>query len=185
MSDTTLALIPSFSTPRLHVRPFAPEDAPTVEALAGDPVVARYTFVPHPYPSGAATPWILDHAEAARSGRQVSWAITLGGRVVGCVELALNDFHGWAELGFWLGVPFHGRGYATEAAGRVLAYAFEERGCRRVQAAVFVGNDASARVLGRLGFRLEGTLRAYGRPGPERSSDSWMYGMTREDFALR
>ncbi|PYE52724.1 GNAT family N-acetyltransferase [Deinococcus yavapaiensis] len=181
----TLPLIPSFSTLRLHLRPFSSEDAHDVYVLASDVSVAKFTFVPHPYPVGAAASWIDGHEEEARSGRQLSWAITRRERLVGCVELAFNDFHGWAEIGFWLGAPHRGRGYATEAAERVLAYAFEKRGRRRVQAAVFVENEASARVLARLGLRREGTLRAYGRPSSWRSGDSWMYGMTRQDFERR
>lgn len=173
--------IPTLVTARLVLRPFRPDDAPTVETLAGDVSVARFTFVPHPYPPGAALGWIAGHADEARAGRQLSWAIEHAGRVVGCAELALNAFHGWAELGYWLGAGDRGRGFATEAGARVIGHAFAEHGARRVQAAVSVENAASARVLERLGLRREGLLRAYVRPGPERSGDAWMYGRTRED----
>ncbi|WP_019586728.1 GNAT family N-acetyltransferase [Deinococcus apachensis] len=174
--------IPTLTTPRLVLRAFELGDAPQVETLAGDPAVARFTFVPHPYPPGGAVGWIAGHAQEARVGRQLSWAITRGGELVGCVELALNPFHGWAEIGFWLGTPFWHRGYGTEAAERVLTYAFEDPGRRRVQAAVFVENAASARLLERLGLRREGTLRGSGRPGPGRSGDMHMYAILREDL---
>lgn len=63
------------------------------------------------------------------------------------------------ELGYWLGEPFWGSGITAEACRAVVEYAFRDHGPRRVQARVVVGNEASVRVLEKIGFAFEGTLR--------------------------
>ncbi len=64
------------------------------------------------------------------------------------------------ELGYWIAEPFWGKGIAVEACRAVLAYAFREMEPERMQARVIAGNTASSRVLEKLGFRYEGTLRS-------------------------
>ena len=67
--------------------------------------------------------------------------------------------HQTMELGYWIAEPFWGKGYVEEACRGVLAFAFAEYSPERMQARVIEGNDPSARVLEKLGFREEGTLR--------------------------
>ncbi|HJZ60101.1 MAG TPA: GNAT family protein, partial [Gemmataceae bacterium] len=64
------------------------------------------------------------------------------------------------ELGYWVGERFWGRGLAVEASRAVLAHAFAACGPERIQARVIAGNAPSIRVLEKLGFRYEGTLRS-------------------------
>ena len=59
------------------------------------------------------------------------------------------------ELGFAFGRDHHGQGYAAEAATALLRLGFDDLGFHRISAVVVEGNDASVRLLGRLGFRLE------------------------------
>ncbi|GEM46932.1 GNAT family N-acetyltransferase [Deinococcus cellulosilyticus] len=172
--------IPVLTTSRLMLRPFVLADAPVVERLAGVPEVARCTYVPFPYPAGAARGWIESHATQAQAGQQITWAMVHQDQLVGCLELALNGFHRWAELGYWLGVPHWGKGFATEAAHAVVHYALKDLGVLRVQAAIHVDNPASAKVAERLGMTLEGTLRQYQRWG-EKNADAWMYAIIRQD----
>ena len=80
------------------------------------------------------------------------------GALVGAVALKHEDdsYLVWgsdeAELGYWIGVPFQGRGYATEAAAEVLRYAFEDEGIHAVWAGYYDGNERSRRVQEKLGF---------------------------------
>jgi RimJ/RimL family protein N-acetyltransferase len=67
--------------------------------------------------------------------------------------------HSQAEMGFWIGVQSWGKGYATEAARRVVRYAFEELKLNRVYAHHMVRNPASGRVLEKVGLKREGLLR--------------------------
>lgn len=88
---------------------------------------------------------------------------------------------GVAELGYTVHPDFWGRGYAPEAAARLMRWAFLHRGAHRVQATCWVKNRRSRRVLAKLGLRREGTLRGYlKRAGAVR--DEFIYGLTRADF---
>lgn len=66
-----------------------------------------------------------------------------------------------ASLGYWLGEPFAGQGYMTEALSRVMDYAFDEMKLHRLEAACMPANKASRRLLERLGFQEEGFFRGY------------------------
>ncbi|HEX9058018.1 MAG TPA: GNAT family N-acetyltransferase [Ktedonobacterales bacterium] len=153
----------TLATERLVLRPFELTDATVVEALAGDVEVARTSNVPHPYPVGGARAWITAELEAAAHGLRESFAIVrcADGQLVGCMMLGLAPAHRRAALGYWIGRPFWGQGYATEAGARVVAYAFEERALHRVMAHVIRHKRASTRVLEKLGMVHEGTLRQH------------------------
>ena len=157
---------PTLVTPRLRLRPFELADAPDVQRLAGVREVGATTLtIPHPDPDGAAATWIETHAATWAAGRGVSYAVTDAtagnGALLGAVSLALAPApHAGAELGYWIAAPAWGRGYATEAAAAVCAYAFAALAVHRIQARHFTGNPASGRVMQKLGMRYEGTLRA-------------------------
>ena len=75
--------------------------------------------------------------------------------------LHLKLQHLRAELGYWIGVPFWNRGYATEAAEAVIKFGFEELGLNRIEAEHFTRNPASWRVMEKLGMTLEGVRRQH------------------------
>lgn len=83
---------------------------------------------------------------------------------------------GVAELGYSIHPVHWGKGYATEAAARLIRWAIEEKGAHRVQATTWVRNRRSQRVLAKLGLRREGRLRGYlKREGTVR--DEYLYGL--------
>ncbi len=173
---------PTLRTRRLVLRPFVPSDAPRVCELAGAREVAENTLsIPHPYSLDDARAFIGLHEPAFRSGEMVVFAITTpGDGIVGAVGLKLEDGTGIAELGYWVGVPYWGRGYATEAAAAVLDYGFETLALRRIRARSFSRNPASSRVLEKIGMRHEGRLRS----GIHKSGellDAEIYAVLRED----
>lgn len=150
------------STTRLCLRPFNLEDAPHVQRLAGAPEVAATTLlIPHPYPDGAAEAWISAHDDARAAGRDYTFAVVQSSdnTLVGAVGLHRNAVHNRAEIGYWIGVPYWGKGYCTEAAAAVVAFGFETLGLNRIHACHFVNNPASGRVMQKLGMQREGTLR--------------------------
>jgi RimJ/RimL family protein N-acetyltransferase len=111
------------STDRLILREFSLEDAPNVQRLVGEWEVAySLLIVPHPYEEGMAQEWIATHHPAYEAGERVSWAVTLReeGALVGSITLHLHPPHDNAELGYWIGKPYWGCGYATEAAEEVV-----------------------------------------------------------------
>lgn len=92
----------------------------------------------------------------------VAFLPCVDGEPVGLVWLfGVDETAGHAELGYWIAPGARGNGYATAAARLAVRYAFDERGFHRVQARVFDWNEASARVLEKLGFREEGRLREH------------------------
>lgn len=157
---------PSLETERLLLRPFRMGDADAVRVLAGDADIARNTLnIPHPYERMQAQSWIASHADQLQREQAVTYAATLpeGGDVVGAVGLILEREHQRAELGYWIGRPYWGQGYATEAARAVVAWGFEELGLHRIHAHHFSRNPASGRVLQKLGMYHEGRLREHVR----------------------
>jgi ribosomal-protein-alanine N-acetyltransferase len=155
---------PTLTTPRLVLRPFAAADAAAVHALLRDGEVARTTaMIPHPYPPGAAEGWIATHAARHDAGAAVILAVTLrrGGELVGSIELRVDAAHRRGDLGYWIGGAHWGRGYATEAADRLVRWGMRMLGLHRVHAAHMVRNPASGAVLRKIGMRHEGTLRGH------------------------
>lgn len=86
------------------------------------------------------------------------------------------------EIGYWLGQPYWGRGIASEAVAAMTRYAFEHFDVARVFALVFEWNPASARVLEKAGYRLEGRLRK-AVTKEQRTMDMLVYGFTEDDYA--
>jgi len=151
-------------TARLLLRSFAREDAPAIARLAGDRQIAATTVrIPHPYTDEDALAFLADTGEDFHAGRAVVFAISIpsGGELCGAVGLHTAEAHRHAELGYWIGVPFWGRGYATEAAFAAVAFGFENLGLNRIFAQCFAGNRASRRVLEKIGMRHEGRLRQH------------------------
>ena len=154
---------PTLETERLLLRPLTPDDAATVARLAGSREIAHTTIsIPHPYSEDRAREWIA--ALTGQSGAckaMVFGVVTREGvRLIGAAGLREIDAeHSQAEMGFWVGVQSWGKGYATEAARRVVRYAFQELKLNRVYAHHMVRNPASGRVLEKIGMKREGLLR--------------------------
>ena len=144
--------IPVLKTARLVLRAPVRSDVPAIVALAGDRRVAENTArIPHPY---SAADGLAAIAAINQTGGETVFAIELDGELIGLCGLDPRPDGG--ELGYWLGVPFWGRGYATEAAHAVIDYAFVELGHDVLQSGARVSNPASRRVLEKCGFQWTG-----------------------------
>lgn len=153
---------PILGTARLILRPFRPGDAAEVRRLAGEREIAANTLtIPHPYPEGAAEEWIASHPPAHAAGKLAVFAITQrqDGLLVGAIGLDIAPADRRAELGYWVGIPWWNRGYATEAGHAVLEFGFGPLGLHRIMARHFLRNPSSGRVLQKLGMQREGVLR--------------------------
>lgn len=173
-------MTPTLRTRRLVLRPFTMDDAPAVQQLAGAYEVALNTaLIPHPYPDGAAEAWIARHQQDFDQKRIYHFALD-DGQLAGAMGLVMRD-EGIAEIGYWVGVPFWNRGYASEAGLAVLRYGFEDLGLHRVYAGHFVRNASSGRVMQKIGMRYEGTLRHHAFKWGE-YVDVAYYGILRDEF---
>ncbi len=142
---------------------FAYDKAAYLEHLQEKQIYDQTLNIPYPYTEADADWWIHHVAEeTAKQGRSVNWAIReRGGVLVGGIgyhSLEIGKSH-QAELAYWLARPQWGQGIITEAVKQVTALAFDEFDLVRITANVFAFNMASARVLEKAGFQLEGHLR--------------------------
>ncbi len=145
------------ATPRLVLRPLAMTDVPRIADLANDWDVTRMAArMPYPYTEEAAIDWL----SSLENGEVVA-GITLGQAIIGLTGFApLPSDPASAEVGFWLGKPYWGQGYATEAVGALIRHAFRTTPVKRLECAHFLDNEASRRVIAKLGFRETGHGRA-------------------------
>lgn len=165
---------------RSLVRPWRPEDAAALAAIANNREIwlnLRDGF-PHPYRVEDAAEFI-----GTTLGRDpmTSYAIEVDGAPAGSVGFRFGtDIERIsAEIGYWLGAAYWGRGIATEVVRSMTGWAIERYQLTRIFATVFVFNPASARVLERAGFVLEALLRKSAiKDGLVR--DQWLYGFVSE-----
>jgi ribosomal-protein-alanine N-acetyltransferase len=142
------------------VRSYRPEDAGSLAAYADNRKIwqnLRDGF-PHPY--------TIDHAKdfirrALRADPETNFAVCVDGAAAGGIGFTLHtDVERIsAEIGYWLGEPFWGRGIMTEALRAVTRYAVEQHHLHRIYAVPYEPNKASHRVLEKAGYRLEGRMR--------------------------
>jgi RimJ/RimL family protein N-acetyltransferase len=171
---------PILETERLRIRPYTEADIPELLPLVGAREVAATTLrIAHPYAEQDARKFL----ELAKQPDKLWLAITTkaDGRQIGGIGLRIDREHQHAELGYWLGVPYWGKGYATEAAREVLRYGFEELGMHRIFASHFGQNPASGRVLNKIGMKQEGCQRQHVRKWGE-FVDSELYGLLRREW---
>ena len=146
---------------------------------AADPEWNRYLGLPEPYSRRDAEEFVakamLYDPEAVSM-----WAIVHEGRCSGSIYLR-GESAGSASLGYSIARPLWGRGLMTEAARTVVAHGFENRGLARIYAFVIVGNDASARVLEKVGMKREGILRSNRVVHGDRVDDV-LYSILREEW---
>ena len=154
----------ALSTAELELRPLAAGDVDDLHRLAGEFEVARWTAdIPHPYGREEAESFVAHAIERFRHESGFAFAITaraLDGALVGSIDLQpLGESE--AEIGYWVGLPYQGRGYASEAVGAVLGFAAETLAVERIWARVAQDNLASIRVLEKSGMRLKGRGRQF------------------------
>lgn len=145
-----------------NLKKWEPADAPSVAKYANDPEIARWlrNVFPHPYTLADAEWYVNDCAQNSEE-RQWVRAIVVNGEAVGSIGVFLqNDVSCKnAELGYWLGRPFWGRGIMTAAVRELCGAVFAQYDVARIYAEPFADNAGSRRVLEKAGFSLEGTLR--------------------------
>ncbi|HET9947544.1 MAG TPA: GNAT family N-acetyltransferase [Longimicrobiales bacterium] len=181
-AEQRASTLPTLRTARLVLRPCVPGDASDVRRLAGDPGVSDTTLnIPHPYEEGMAEAWIATHEPEWLARGHVTLAVTepeVG--LVGAIGLRVNAKHRRGELGYWIGVPYWGRGYATEAAAALVGFGFDALELNRIQARHMTRNPASGRVLEKIGMHFEGVQRGW-MLAHGRFEDTAVWAILRED----
>ncbi len=140
------------NTDRLILRAPDAADVPHFTPLIGNFAVAKnLTRVPHPYTEADGYRWLAEVRAARAVLEDYPFAVIRRSDSAFIGVCAVHPARNF-EFGYWLGEPYWGCGYATEAAHRVARFAFEELGAEQLRAGYMDGNEASARVLAKLGF---------------------------------
>lgn len=151
----------SLTTPRLVLRSVTESDALDLFAVCSDARLTETTIFETHRTIEDTRAFIAQVTGPNRNPNGAALVMTAGGRLVGsCGFLPVAGTTHAVEIGYLVAVPDWGRGFATEAVGRLVDYTLEYPATFRVQARVFDGNIGSVRVLEKLGFRYEGTHRA-------------------------
>jgi ribosomal-protein-alanine N-acetyltransferase len=154
---------PVLFSARLVLRPLSSDDASIVHKLVAEREIASTTLnIPFPYEDGMAEAWIATHEPAWQRGEIATFAITEPSEgLVGAIGLTIDQKNQRAEAGYWIGLPFWGRGYATEALSEIIAFGFTQLNLNRIHASHFTRNPASGRVMIKAGMRFEACLRQH------------------------
>lgn len=143
-----------------RIRTLAETDIDSIAAYANNRnVSANLTDAfPYPYSVADAEKWIR-HTRGEKT--EMNFAIASETEAIGCIGFRmLGDIHRLtAEIGYWIGEPFWGKGIVTMAVRKMTEYAFGNLDALRIQAGVFETNPASARVLEKAGYVFEGRMR--------------------------
>lgn len=153
----------TLETDRLVLRPIEMGDAANISKLAGIPSIARMTgSIPSPFPVLSAEIRCQIFRLHQKSAKEFAYAISIGGgELMGIVSLFRRSETEDYELGYWIGEPYWGRGYMTEACAAILKEYADCFPGKPVTAGVFEDNKASISVLQKLGFVETGTKEDY------------------------
>jgi ribosomal-protein-alanine N-acetyltransferase len=172
-------------TKRLHLRPLVIEDAATTQKLFPHWDIVKFLNdkVPWPYPDDGALRFYRDVAlPAVARGEQWIWAICLKERpseLIGSINLTNNRDE---NRGFWLSLPWQGRGLMSEACNEVTAFWFDTLGNERLVVSKAVDNIASSRLSKKQGARLI-AIEERGYVSGRHPTEIWE--LTREEWAPR
>ncbi len=182
---------PVLTTERLILRPYALSDAKELQRLIGDRDVSdTLQLVPYPYLDGMAEEWINQQtneqlgAKTTHYSKDIHFAITNRqyGFLMGTFSIInISKVTDKAEIGYWLGKPYWGKGYCTEAANAIVKYGFEVLGLNRIYATHMTRNPRSGRVMDKIGMKHEGHMRQYGKKW-DKYEDGEMWAILRRDY---
>ena len=159
----------SIRTERLLLRPLRADDAEAVFALfANWEVIRRLSSPPWPYTREDATSF-LELCDRNAGDEAAELAVVRDGGLIGGIGMRVWPARRVQSgpgpfVGYWLGQPYWGKGYMTEAARGFLAWIFAAHACDTIYSGVFADNAASLRVQEKLGFMRDGETTLYAKP---------------------
>lgn len=167
----------AWRTERLTLRPLRESDCNAIQTLASDFEVARWlSSIPYPYPEDGAVQFFEQQKKAWADGTNygIAMELTDTGAFLGILGVMREDPEFW-EVGYWLGQPYWGQGYTTEALASLASWAFDTFCMAELRARYFQGNDASANVLRKCGFKENGnTVTVYAKSLDREVVCNWM-----------
>lgn len=173
---------------RVLLRPLETEDAKSLQENINDPDIYKYTLtIPHPYEMSHAEWWINETQKRINEKKAYELGIELKetGKIIGGMGICRIDAaKDSAEVGYWLGKDYWGKGIATEALDLLICFAFNELKLHRLYANTFIDNIGSQRVLEKAGFAREGRRKdAVKKDG--KYYDDFLFGLVIDDYLAR
>ncbi len=184
MTDAPAYLVPVLETSRIRLRPYRDADVEAMFALYSDPKVMRYWSFPAWTERSQAEQYLARAWAAMEAGEIFPWAIAdrASDELIGALTFfSLHREQRRLEVGYSLSSARQGQGLAAEALRCAIGFGFDTVGLVRIEADIDPRNDASAKLLERLGFVREGLLRKRWRVNGE-VCDTAFYGLLPEDF---
>jgi [ribosomal protein S5]-alanine N-acetyltransferase len=172
-------------TARLNLREFVKSDFDAIYAYSSDPRVTKFLFFGPRDQDGTADyldGLLASQREVPRTRFELAVEEIESGRVIGACDLSLIE-RNVVDLGYMLGLPAWGKGYATEIALALIDAAFFDLGADRIISTVDVNNRASIRVLEKIGMRWEAVFRKH-RRAKNRWWDCHLFVLPREVWEL-
>lgn len=148
----------------LVLRSLEISDADRVYELASDFDVAKTTQnIPHPYPRDGAMKFIERATQLTAEGTTMTFAIALKetNQLIGVIGIGVTEEHNRGEMGYWIGKPYWGLGYATEAVHAIIQFCFHDLKLNKVTARALKDNPGSWRVMEKNGMTYEGTKKQH------------------------
>lgn len=154
--EIRLVMFPELKTNRMTLRQFRKDDLEPICKYIGNFEVSKMlNVVPYPY-TKADGEWWLNHICETPLSEATNWAIATEHGFTGAIGIRITE-DGHPRIGYWLGEPFWGKGYMSEAAEAVVNYCFEALGATKVTSGAFEENDGSLNVLAKNGFQIVGS----------------------------
>ncbi|MEA1937472.1 MAG: GNAT family protein [Patescibacteria group bacterium] len=153
---------PTIKTKHFILRPFKMSDAESVAENVNNKNIYRHMLViPYPYTIKDAKQWLrkVINNNRKKIPENAVFAIEIDGQAVGSISINKIEQEHKAEIGYWLGEKYQGKGIMTQAIKEITKYGFRELKLCRLYAQVFSFNEGSMRVLEKNGYKFEGTLK--------------------------
>jgi [ribosomal protein S5]-alanine N-acetyltransferase len=184
MTDAPTYRVPVLETARIRLRPYRDDDVEAMFALYSDPRVMRYWSFPAWTERSQAEQYLARAWAAMEAGEIFPWAIAdhaTDGLIGALTFFSLHREQRRLEVGYSLSPERQGQGLAAEALRCAIGFGFDAVGLVRIEADIDPRNEASAKLLERLGFQREGLLRKRWRVNGE-VCDTAFYGLLPDDF---
>ncbi len=174
-------------TKRLVLRPYRKSDAKNIVEKINHKEIVIYLFgPPYPYKMKDANWFINDSLKKSRKGKSHEFAITLKetGELIGGTGVnRIDKKNSNANVGYWIAKEYQGKGYATEAAKKVVEFGFMKLKLMKLHAKVVSVNPASSIVLQKIGFKREGILRKHTKDlFANKWYDEIVYGLLKQEW---
>lgn len=154
---------PVLKTKRLLLRPLRLDDAPRIAELIGAWEVIRWLAMPpYPYHLSDAESFVAETQERGSRWNSADFAVDVDGAIAGTVGYAPR--HQGISFGYWLGQPYWGQGYMTEAVAAALAHFFASPNADELASGILEGNPASLHIQEKFGFEVVGRSEIFSVP---------------------